>query len=783
MSDTSNQYKLECSLHGHELNVRAVVGLSNDVVVSAARDKTVRSWNCTKANDFQQRNVYLGHLHYVNAVAYLPPSAAHPNGLIVSSGSDKIIHVYDVDRPDEPCYNLIGHTENVCSLAVTSSGDIISGSWDKTAIVWKNFQQAYVLKGHEAAVWSVLSADEEVVLTASADRTIKLWTNGKHTRTFTGHSDVVRDLALIPGLGFVSCSNDRLWSLSGEPLMELNGHTSFVYSVTVLSTGELVSSGEDRSVRVWRDGQCIQTLHQPCISVWCVSALPNDDIIVGGSDGIVRIFTRSKERFAEQETLKQFDELVASHAIPSNQVGDIKKDDLPGMEALHIPGKKEGQVLMVRNGNTVEAHQWSMATSTWTKVGEVVDAVGSSRKQVYEGQEYDYVFDIDISGGGPGSMLKLPYNVTDNPYDAAQKFIWKYELSQDFLDQIADFIIKNAKGVEIGMSNSAQYVDPYTGAARYTPAARTTDSTATYSDPFTGSSAYSTTPTPKPTVAKVLPQRTPLLFKQASLAALRQKLTTTNSQLDSTTALSPELFERVNVGIQYLQNPTQNIPEQEQQGAITAIIKLVTTWPVELRFPGLDLIRLYAVYQPALLIASISDSDMEAFFRTWANLDELNNTVSGKQVVEKPLETNYMLALRTYANLFGSDAGLQYIKAHQQSIFSLLLADGAWSSFRSKNFRLALATLFLNFSVQAATSAIDEEAELLLVQNIIEYLKDESDEQNVYRAVVAIGTLLSQSANAMEAAVVFDGRLVLQTISSQQKDIKIRQVIDEISKL
>jgi hypothetical protein len=29
----------------------------------------------------------------------------------------------------------------------------------------------------------------------------------------------------------------------------------------------------------------------------------------------------------------------------------------------------------------------------------------------------------------------------------------------------------------------------------------------------------------------------------------------------------------------------------------------------------------------------------------------------------------------------------------------------------------------------------------------------------------------------MEAAVVFDGRLVLQTISSQQKDIKIRQVI------
>lgn len=76
--------------------------------------------------------------------------------------------------------------------------------------------------------------------------------------------------------------------------------------------------------------------------------------------------------------------------------------------------------------------------------------------------------------------------IIDNPYDAAQKFIWKYELSQDFLDQIADFIIKNAKGVEIGMSNNSQYVDPYTGAARYTPSSRPTDSSASYSDPFTG---------------------------------------------------------------------------------------------------------------------------------------------------------------------------------------------------------------------------------------------------------------------------------------------------------
>lgn len=44
------------------------------------------------------------------------------------------------------------------------------------------------------------------------------------------------------------------------------------------------------------------------------------------------------------------------------------------------------------------------------KVGKVVDAIGSNRKQLYDGKEYDYVFDIDIAEGAP--PIKLPYNVT-----------------------------------------------------------------------------------------------------------------------------------------------------------------------------------------------------------------------------------------------------------------------------------------------------------------------------------------------------------------------------------
>ncbi|KAG1758901.1 WD40-repeat-containing domain protein [Suillus occidentalis] len=246
-----------------------------------------------------------------------------------------------------------------------------------TAKVWKQFQLVYDLKGHQQAVWGVLAIDEENFLTASADKTIKYWVQHKMMRTYEGHKDAVRGLTLIPDIGFATCSNDseiKVWTMQGDVVYTLSGHTSFVYSLSVLPNGGIVSGGEDRSVRVWRDGECVQMIVHPAISVWAVSTMPN-------------------EIYAAE--LGAFEDLIASQALSSQQVGDVKKSDLPGPDALLHPGKKPGEVKMIKNGDLVEAHQWDSATSNWQKTGDVVDAVGSGRKQLFNGKEYDYVFDVD----------------------------------------------------------------------------------------------------------------------------------------------------------------------------------------------------------------------------------------------------------------------------------------------------------------------------------------------------------------------------------------------------
>jgi phospholipase A-2-activating protein len=76
------------------------------------------------------------------------------------------------------------------------------------------------------------------------------------------HGDIIRQFAEVPGIGFVSCSNDelvKLWTLEGTPIRTFNGHGGFVFTVTCLAGGtEIASAGDDCQVKIWdlNSGAC-----------------------------------------------------------------------------------------------------------------------------------------------------------------------------------------------------------------------------------------------------------------------------------------------------------------------------------------------------------------------------------------------------------------------------------------------------------------------------------------------------------------------------------------------
>ncbi|TIB97196.1 WD-40 repeat-containing protein [Wallemia mellicola] len=721
-------YKLSRELIGHTQDVKCVHFINSNTLLSGARDNSAILWRNVDNNWAVAARVHT-HDNYVNSVGYLAD-----NDLVATGSQDKLVNLHQIDSNgldvmvDAPAYTLLGHSGNVCSIDTSSDGLIATGSWDTTARIWKDGVELSCLSGHTQAVWSVkFTPDNKHVITASADKNIAIWDvkSGAAVKTIQGaHKDAIRALTILPnGIGFASASNDlqiKLWTFDGENIMNLDGHTEFIYSLATLPTGQIVSAGEDRSVRIWQDGECVQTIIHPTTSVWAVATSENGDIASASSDGTIRIWTQDPARFADQDALKAYENVIAGSTISSRSSNGINPKDVKSPEVLQQAGQRDGQVILVKDAQIVSAYSWSVGESQWKKIGEVVDAAGgvdpSKRVKHSDGKEYDYVFDVDIEDGKP--PLKLPYNVSDvieNPYIAAQRFLEKNMLPLTYLDETVKFIESNTSGVELGQGSS-EFVDPYTGASRYqsTPAALSSDNA--YKDPWTGSTPVS--------ASSVLPIKGPYLtFTQANVTAMLEKIHQLNGVVK--TPLSGDELESIERLSKFVaeSNPSRDVADTD----VKVLLSALTSWPRAEIFPLLDLLR--ALAARSVIVASSNDVttvllDKAEILQGTAQVDE-NNL--------KSLQTRQMLALRALANTFNNDAGRKTRAGTADELLKYI--ESLPFGLLNKLAKIALSSLLFNTLSESIYNRI-----IRITSKTLE--NGSNDEETIYRLFAGYGNLV-----------------------------------------
>uniref|UniRef100_A0A671YXC3 Phospholipase A2-activating protein n=1 Tax=Sparus aurata TaxID=8175 RepID=A0A671YXC3_SPAAU len=672
--------------------------------------------------------------------------------------------------------SIPGHEMDVRGLASAAfpEGAFVSVSRDRTGRVWvpnsspdKGFTEMHCMSGHSNFVSCVcIIAPSEtyprgLIATGGNDNNICVFTMDQPQPLFTlkghkntGHEDCVRGLAVISNAEFFSCSNDasiRRWLVdTGECAQVYYSHTNYIYSMAVFPNSEdFISTGEDRSLRIWRQGDCTQTIRLPAQSVWCCCILPNGDIAVGASDGIIRVFTEAEDRMASVEDLQAFEDELSKATIDPKlgDLGDIKMEDLPGREHLDEPGNRDGQTRLIKDGQKVEAYQWSVSDGRWMKIGDVVGGSNqqSSKSVMYEGKEYDYVFTIDVNEGGPS--MKLPYNVSEDPWLTAHNFLQKNDLSPMFLDQVANFIIENTKGHVVGPAQPAggdpltgeifftHLIFLHTGSGRYIPGSGPNPSGPVgVADPFTGGGAYSSAALRQTATNIYFPKTDGVTFEQANGTQIIAKLKELNGGAPQEHKLSEDNLESLEMLLVAACEPVSSKPPPTLQ-QINLLWK-AAHWPEDIVFPVLDIMRL-AVRHPLVNESLCGEAE---------GVQLCNHLLSLMRPEGRP--ANQMLALRTLCNCFSGRHGRALLMAQRETVLSRA-ADLA--TVCNKNIHIALATLVLNYA-GCLHSQPDLEAKAQCLSVASRALETVQDKEAVFRLLVSLGTTVASDQTARDLA-------------------------------
>ena len=394
-------------------------------ICSGSDDNTVRLWN---VNTGENILILEGHTDPVLSVSFSPvldKKSIYKN-LICSGSIDNTVRLWNVET-GKRIHILKGHTDLVKSVKFSPNGELIcSGSGDNTVRLWdvKTGKIFRTLQGHRNEVNSVtFSFNGQLIFSGSGDKTIREWgvfDSGSPSQEMFSYNAPVTSMAhSFDGSNALICSASedstvRLRIGDDKTIYTLEGHESYINSVSFSPDGQYICSGSDDStVRVWNVGTkgSIHTLEGHNNEVNSVSYSPDGNYICSGStDKTLRLWNIKK---IEEEKEKE-----------------KKKEERREILEEYFTNEKNKEVL----------------TTNSVHLGQIIEPYIASDGNTYDIDTAKASYDNFVKS--PAHIIKspitnLPLKVIDDSKDNFEKYFVKNRMLSNIFEHIIKERTKN----------------------------------------------------------------------------------------------------------------------------------------------------------------------------------------------------------------------------------------------------------------------------------------------------------------------------------------------------
>ena len=277
--------KLIQTFNQHTDTVRSIqVDEKSNKLITSSDDMTIKIWNletgeCLKTLNNQHKN-------WITSVLMIQ------NSKFISGSWDKTIKLWDLNSFE--CLNTLTNDSGVYSLCLLPNNKIVCGCVNGTITIWNvdNSSKGKTFKAHDKMIPHLLLADKTKLISCSYDKTIKIWNIEQFEciKVLVGHSDIIRSIDLTTNGNLLSCSSDKtikLWQIeTGKELKSFK----FSYPVLCLKTlsDDLIAVAfHNDQILIYNinEMKLIKSISTHSPSIYSLFVLSNGNMVSGAGDG------------------------------------------------------------------------------------------------------------------------------------------------------------------------------------------------------------------------------------------------------------------------------------------------------------------------------------------------------------------------------------------------------------------------------------------------------------------------------------------------------------------